>query len=352
MAVEDTRTDETVWERHTGWLVGSLIGLLSLVSAVIAIANPYGNISVSPLKHVITDTNQRFQYPAIVRSGQFDSIVVGTSTSRLLRPGALQAKFGGRFANLAMDSATAWEQYRLAKLFVTRHRNPRTLIVALDHVWCRADAATARITERGFPEWMFDDNPWNDAWSMLNKRTIEISARRLAVAAGFAKERIPFDGYEVFVPPDETYDAAKAREHIHKGGKPRPQTSPGAMPSERLKATWQFPALAWLDEILASPWQRAILVFTPVHIAALPGGTGYWREQACKAHVADIARRHRAPLIDFRIASDITSRDENYWDDLHYRVGIAERIVDGMATAVTTRRDASNGDWKLLNSAF
>src|SRR5690606_28684760 len=129
-----------------------------------------------------------------------------TSTARLLAPKALEAKFGGRFANLALNSGTAWEQYRIARLFLRDAPAHATLVVGLDQVWCREDADTNRVTVRGFPEWMFDADPWNDLPYMLNVRALEISGRRLAHALGLARARWPEDGYEVFTPPETAYD--------------------------------------------------------------------------------------------------------------------------------------------------
>jgi len=41
-----------------------------------------------------------------VRSGRYDSAVVGTSTVRLLDPQRLGALFGARFANLGLNAGT------------------------------------------------------------------------------------------------------------------------------------------------------------------------------------------------------------------------------------------------------
>ena len=57
--------------------------------------NPYGHLPWHAFgAHAIMDINQRFQYPAIIRSGDFNSVVIGTSTSRLLDPDRLDAKLG------------------------------------------------------------------------------------------------------------------------------------------------------------------------------------------------------------------------------------------------------------------
>src|SRR5258707_7482220 len=96
-----------------------LVFALALASAfaLIAFMNPFGNLSPRAFgAHVIMDTNDRFQYPAIVRSGAFDSAVIGTSSARLLDPAWLEGAFGGGFANPALNDRRAWEQYQLTLL--------------------------------------------------------------------------------------------------------------------------------------------------------------------------------------------------------------------------------------------
>ena len=337
------------WQRYARTLIVTCAAQLAAVALLVLAANPYGNLPISLFRqHAIMDTNQRYQYPAIARSGEFDSIVVGTSTSRLLRPDALNDKIGGKFANLAMDSATAWEQYRIAKLFAAAVSKPRTLIVGIDHVWCYQDADQRRITQRGFPEWMFDDDPWNDLAYMLNKKTAEIAVRRLAFAAGARDARIPFDGYEVFVPPEEKYDLAKVRSRIHEKIETASVVARVDEPSREIRASWNYPALTWLDELLGERWQKAVLLIAPVHISVHPRGLGGWREDECKARLAALARRHNAPLIDFSVVSEITSRDENYWDPLHLRVPVAEKVVTWLGEALSSGRDDPGGNWRVL----
>jgi len=90
-------------------VIGSAIALLEVF---VLLMNPYGNLPHLLFReHEITDINQRFQYPALIRSGRFDSIVIGASDARLIRPEALDGIFGGRFANLSASwqfLAHAW----------------------------------------------------------------------------------------------------------------------------------------------------------------------------------------------------------------------------------------------------
>ena len=143
------------WRRFVWVGVGGSVAILLVLAIFILSMNPFGNLP--PLvfaSHAITDINQRFQFPSLIRSKKYDSAVIGASDSRLLRPVALEHVFGGRMVNLAINAGQAYEQYRLADLFMREVDHPRTLLIGLDHVWCDDDADTVRITSRGFPEWM------------------------------------------------------------------------------------------------------------------------------------------------------------------------------------------------------
>lgn len=341
------------WSRFLKVLSGTVGWLLALSVVVVFVGNPYGNIVVSPLRHVLMDDNQRFQYPAVVRSGRYNSIVIGTSTSRLLNPAQLDAKLGGQFANLALNSGTAWEQWRFARLFAAKTPARRTLLIGLDHVWCEATADSERITARGFPEWMFDDNPWNDLTYLLNARAIEISGRRIGHALGFVKERWPHNGYEVFVPPESTYDVVRARQNIYQSRPAKRPVREAAAGNAKALRPDGFPALTWLESLLdrsVEAWPHVIVLIVPIHVAAMPraGTLSGTREANCKLEVAAMAKRHARPVVDLRIPSPLTTRDENFWDGVHYRVPIADRIADHLVQALANGVDDPQGEWRVL----
>ena len=50
----------------------------------------------------------------------------------------------------------------------------------------------------------------------------------------------------------------------------------------------------------------------------------------CKRRVADLARPlAHAVVVDFMLPGPITAVDDNYWDGLHYRTFIGDRIRPG-----------------------
>lgn len=347
--LSDTRPAN--WTPFARTLLLTILGLAAAILVFATVLNPYGNLPVKVFgQHVIMDINQRFQYPAVIRSQLFDSAVIGTSTSRLLEPAHLNKTFGGNFANLAMNSATAWEQYELTKLLLRHWRKPKTILFGIDTVWCETNADKRRITKRGFPEWMYDANPWNDWLYIFNGKAIEIAGRQIAYRLGFEKPRIPFDGFEIFVPPDTEYDIEKARQHIWRGP-PRdiaPKV-PAVEVSTNERASWEFPAIAWFDELMLSipEGTNVIVAYMPVHAAAIPkpGTMSAAKENECKSRILTSANGRAAHVVDFRLQSDITTNDTNYWDNLHFRLPIGAVIINGISEAIRTRQADLNGRW-------
>jgi hypothetical protein len=113
----------------------------------------------------------------------------------------------------------------------------------------------------------------------------------------------------------------------------------------------RFPALAYLEAMLAllPPETEVVLAFMPVHVAAQPvaGTREAANEAECKARIAAIGMSRNAVVADWRIPSAITTRDENYWDNLHYRLPIAQRIAGDLAGPVRAGRE-TDGSYRML----
>ncbi|WP_409566139.1 hypothetical protein [Methylobacterium sp. J-059] len=337
------------WRRFAGTF--ALAGLGAGLAAIgfVAAMDPYGLRARPGRPGAIMDRNQRFMYPRIARAGGYDAAVFGTSTARLIDPNALDRAFGARFANLAVNAATPDEQRTLARLFLRRN-TVHAVLFALDSTWCAADAP--RRTAHPFPDWLYAEGaPWG--WlRQVNGQSLGIAAQVALNRLGLAPARIRGDGFSVFTPPEASYDPVRAARHIHGGGSPLdPETAgPGTPPPAQ--AGDAMPMLDAFDALLASVpgAARKLVAFMPVHVAAqgaagTPAGA---REAACKARVAAIGRARGALVVDFRLPSPITTRDENYWDALHYRLPVAARIVEGLRAAAETGADAADGSYRVL----
>lgn len=355
----------TSWQNGNRIFVATFVAVVAVLYGFIVVVDPYGVVPFSPPFQRPIMSNQRQVYPQILRSGRYDSIVVGTSTSRTLDPAALDRAFGGRFANLAMPSMTAWEQAQVIGYFGRTVAAPRAVVVGLDHEWCNRDSASAeqkqitRAREREFPAWAYDANPWNDLLYLLNAPTLEVAGRVVGRVVGTTPQKLRADGFEeLFMPPDPSYDPGRAREAIWGRGV-QPDTAAFLAPrvpplplSAEARSAMVFEALAWLDESLAAlPGEtRKILLFTPPHAVRLPAA-GSWaeaRERECKDRVAAIARRRGAVLVDFRMVSPLTIEDRNFWDPLHYRLPVADAVLDDLGHAVNEGRQSPDGRYRIL----
>ena len=285
------------------------------------------------------DINQRFMYPQLVRTGAFDSGVFGTSTMRLLDPAILSRMIGGRFVNLAMNAATPWEQYQMALLFARSVAAPRAMIWGIDLPWCgnEATAEKNRLTPRPFPPWLYDTPDWLDTARQMNLTTLEVAGRLVANRLGLLKERVRGDGYEVFTPPEASYDLARARAHLTAVPDAAAlELAPPPADLSAARAQWRFPALAWIDEALglAPAGTLKLLVLPPTHAASLPrpGSLSAVYYEACKGALRELAARQGATLVDYAQVSPLTADDANYWDPLHFRLPVARRVEAELAT--------------------
>ena len=312
-------------------------GLLLAVYAFICTVDPWDVLPLSPpLPRVPISTNARFSFPALARSPRFDSVVIGTSTARLLRPTALDPVFQARFANLAMNSATAWEQARLLGVFARSHPDARAVVIGLDAEWC--GPTIVRTTPRPFPEWMYAANPWRGYLEVLNLYAVQEAASQFAVMVGLKRPRYGLDGYTPFVPPDAQYDPVRVAAAFARWGPPDEQPVPDPPPGASTSA---FPAHAMLrDALLGLPaGARAVLFWAPYHVGrqGLPESGTARRWTACKSAIEQAVAGTGAVVADFMRPTGITQDASNYWDPLHTRVAIADRVVEGLRAALDGR---------------
>ncbi|MEQ8232441.1 MAG: hypothetical protein RLW61_09435 [Gammaproteobacteria bacterium] len=331
------------WVRVIRRLLAWAVGFAAALYAFILVLDPYQNVPFSPaLPRAPVATNQRFSYPAIARDGDFEALIMGTSTSRLLDPARLGELAGARFANLAMNSATAYEQRRLHALFVRHHPAMRYLVLGIDEAWCQLGPDTMQYTFRAFPEWMYDERTWNDLAYLFNDKALEDAVRMLELLLDAREPKYRRDGYNDF-----TADfAARGRAPVHRrlyGSEPAGAIAEAAVLPAPGPPSWRFGALEQLPALLrATPaGARTVLFFPPFHARQIAAHAD--RLAACKHHlVALTADIPDLAVLDYMFVSPLTRDDDNYWDPLHFTREVATRIERDVAAVLDGRAPAGD----------
>ena len=321
--------DGAVWRRFAWTALLAGIACLAVVYGFVVVIDPWDTLPLSPpLPRVPISGNARFSFPALARSGRFDAVVLGTSTARLLQPAQLDPAFGARFANLAMNSATAWEQVQVLTVFLRAHPMPRAIVIDMDAAWCGGEAP--ELTPRPFPGWVYRANLWPGYREMLTPYAVQEAGAQIAVMVGWKRPPYGLDGYTRFVPPDAEYDPVRVNAAFARWA---PVDDASAVPGEAVA----LPALARLGPALDLVPQgvRVVLFFPPISAEqqGAPGSRTAARWAACKVAVREIAEG-RAVVVDLLQRNAMTEDRGNYWDPLHVR----ERVAAETALALGAGR--------------
>ncbi len=180
------------------------------------------------------------------------------------------------------------------------------MIFGIDRTWCEEDADKKKLTFRAFPPWLYDDSRLNDYPELLSLTGLEIAGRVLLHRFDAMPERLPPNGYEIFVPDEAIYDIPSARAFI----RAMAQARTGPAPERReLRQLVPFPALAWLDEACCRgvPARRSCWPSYPsTPPCSRRRAPGDQREISCKARKTEMGRNLNAAVIDFRFRSPVT----------------------------------------------
>ena len=316
--------DGSAWRRFAITVLLTTAATAIAIFAFIAIVDPWNVLPLSPpLARVPISTNARYSFPALARDDRFDAVLVGTSTARLMRPDRLDQLLGVRLANLAMNSATAWEQSQLLMLFLRHHPAPKLVLIDLDAAWCHPNVPIEK-TARPFPIWMYSGSAYQGYANIFNLYALQEAANQFAVMVGLKHPQYGLDGYTDFLPSDDRYDASRVDRIFRSWG------PPDASRASDLPLSFATSALL-LQDLAAMPPQTRRLLFFPPITAEQQGGTGSElarRWASCKADVLRLVdAMPNTDVIDFMIASPVTQNRSKYWDPLHYRVDVADQMM-------------------------
>ncbi|GAB6967044.1 hypothetical protein JCM25156A_10810 [Komagataeibacter kakiaceti JCM 25156] len=325
--------------RDSPWRRFCLMALLAIMVTggglylFIVTVDPWDMLPFSPpLGRIPITSNARYTMPALARSPRFDSVILGTSTSRLMQPAVLDPALDAHFLNMSMNSASPWEQARELDIFLRHHPRPRIVMIGIDAAWCHLRPGSLTTPNRPWPEWMYGHPAWQGYLHMASLYALQEAANQFLWLVGLKTRLFGSDGYTSFVPPDSQYDPARVRTIFTRWGPPDNSPAPPGM-ADTPPASMDLLA-AMVKRMPASTIK--ILWFPPGSstLHGVAGSVAAARLQACRVGVGRLAARTpQALALDFNRPPVLTENRDNFWDPLHYRQFVAHRIMTDIATA-------------------
>lgn len=306
------------WRWYFLRFAGAFCFLLAGTYAFIVLLDPFDVLNLSPdLKRRPVSARQRYVHPSLARKARYDSCVLGASNLRLLRPKELNEALGGSFANLCMNAATRYEQRAVLDVFLRHHPRARAVVLGVDGMWLDTPYMDQRHLYSWFPEWMYDDDPWNDYAHHFDLYALEMAWRQLLQVLGRKKPRFAEDGYEAYLPDESEFDPDEALARMAQDGVLTALAGFGAR-DEQLRYE-----LEDLEQLLRGmpPATEKVLLLPPFYAA------GEVDLSEAKRGLVEVARGfENIRILDFAIESPITETLARWWDRVHYSRSVASEM--------------------------
>jgi hypothetical protein len=321
----DPLADDAAWDRCLKACIGTLgSGLLALFIFMILV-DPYdsGRFGLLGIDGM-TDRNTTTATVSRARDANFDSAVIGNSTSQLLDPVELSRATGLNFVQLRVNGASPGAELAVLDFFVRHHPGVRALAIVTDPSWCVHDSA--ELLPDTFPFWLYADSTLGYAARVLSWPAVEHAFQRLAIGLSLRERNDPTGKFD----PSDIQPPGVFRE-INSPTEPRP----AATAADRDV----FPEVSRLDDIVKKlPASVGVVVVVPPTFArfAPQAGTVLAAErEACNAALRQIVvGRPHSNFINYRVDNTLTRDAANFEDFIHYRPIISARVDAGIVLSL------------------
>lgn len=156
------------------WLLTALITLIILVviATPIIYIDPYFHYH-SPHKDLYYHLdNERSQNDGIIRHFNYDSMIIGTSMAENFKSSEAEELFGGSFIKVPFAGGTYKEQNDNIAKAIKYNPDLKTVIRPLDYAYLMDDKDRVRNDLGSYPDYLYDDNPFNDVKYIFNKQIL------------------------------------------------------------------------------------------------------------------------------------------------------------------------------------
>lgn len=317
---------ENVWNKVV--VLGTL-GILLALAVVTVVIDPFLHYHepLSFLEYPLKD--ERYQNDGITRHFEYDALITGTSMTQNFKPSEFEALWHAKTVKASYSGATYHELNQHIRRAMEYRPEIAYVLCSLDGT--RLIAPSDEYGYEGNPEYLYDDNPWNDVKYLLNK---DVVPKTLAVVNYTrAGEKTPtMDEYGSW-----NQYMTFGREAVVNSFTLQPiREEEVVLSEEQLEMIEKNVSENFLATALAYPETEFYLFFPPYSICYWEGlvrGNQLNSQLQAEEMAAEILlSAENIHLFSFSDRIDIIDNLNNYGDTLHYGEWVNSEILQCMAS--------------------
>lgn len=174
----------------------AFVGLCSiLIISLVYIIDPFFHYR-APTNHIpyaLEVYNQRSQNNGITRHFEYDAIITGTSLTANFQASQMDALFGTKSIKVPFNGATFYEINQVLERTISYNPDIKMIVRGLETSGFSAAADELRYWS--YPDYLYDENMFNDINYLLNKDTIVRGFSYIALNVLKGNEMTTFDEY-------------------------------------------------------------------------------------------------------------------------------------------------------------
>ncbi|SDH57726.1 hypothetical protein SAMN05421493_10231 [Pseudobutyrivibrio sp. 49] len=158
--------------KSRNWLIGLLLAVVLLlggVASVIIYVDPYFHYHGPQANLYYELNNERSQNDGIIRHFKYDGMIIGTSMAENFKTSEAEELWGGTFIKVPFAGGTFKEQNDNIAKAIKCNPDLKVVIRTLDYAYFMDDADKVRDDLGDYPEYLYDNNPFNDVNYIFNK---------------------------------------------------------------------------------------------------------------------------------------------------------------------------------------
>ncbi len=334
---------------------------IALLSAVLLALVAGVNWRLDPLQHyrlaayppLLVEAG-RFRNAGLARHCDAPLVVAGTSISRHQTPSALLATFGKPALNLAMEGASAHEQF-LALRLALRTGRVEEVIWDVNYEFLRGEPEWVSDYDGAFPSYLYDEDAWNDLpHYLLNLDTCKNSLRVLLKKCGLPTYKPRgLEGFHV-MEPQVTFGAAAVEKMMERRRRGAAKFRAEQLPqftSSKLRASLEHNHLALIREfpqvrfrLYFPPFSRTYFDFVRESVPELAPIFLQFRDDV----LAACSKLPNVELHDLQSDYDLISDLAHFSDPIHFDPASHQRVVESIrdnTLRASPERNAAFRQW-------